>query len=201
MCPTVTGALTLEEGEKETLAGSGTGCGSVDPGRDPCLQPSRSFPAGTSRRQWHFQLAGTGPSSPLPWKRGGRKRDATSRGSWSPLSGAVPVPTYAPPAPGAARPPTLPSARPAPAPLDSFPPSVPGTLLQFWVISQPRSYRPPQVSSCTSPPSSPHPAAAHLHLLFPWPYFCAVPRTAPEPRAALPAWPAFTLSLARSCHF
>lgn len=63
----------------------------------------RSFPPGTSGRQWHFQLAGTGPTSPLPWKRGGRKRDATSQGSRSPLNRAVPVPTYTTPAPRAAR--------------------------------------------------------------------------------------------------
>lgn len=64
----------------------------------------RSFPLGTSRRQWHFQLAGTGPASPLPWKWGGRKTDATSQGSQFPLNRAVPVPTYTPPAPRAARP-------------------------------------------------------------------------------------------------
>jgi len=37
MCPAV--ALTPQEGEKETLAGSQPGCGGVDPGSDPCLLP------------------------------------------------------------------------------------------------------------------------------------------------------------------
>lgn len=39
LCPAVTGALTPEEGEKETIAGSEPGCAGMGPGGDPCLLP------------------------------------------------------------------------------------------------------------------------------------------------------------------
>lgn len=107
------------------------------------------------------------PRFPSPLEMGWKEERCNLLGQWSPLNRAVPVPTHTPPAPGAARPPMLPATRPAPAPLGGFPPAGPDTLpksTRFGVISQPGSYRAPQVSSTLQPPPSSSPSPPPLPI-------------------------------------